>query len=126
MVQDAALACPRCSAALRPGAPWCTQCFLDVRPAPARAAPRPDPRPHLEGAQWPCTACGAVNPLSAVACDGCGAGFLDGAHASGTAPLALPVVGDLGRLSSAQRLALAAGTVVLVMLLTALLGLLTG
>lgn len=26
--------CPRCSAALRPGAPWCTLCYADLRPPP--------------------------------------------------------------------------------------------
>lgn len=137
---DLALACPRCAAALRPGAPWCTQCFLDVRPAPPRHRARlPDPEPGPEpgpaaaaapaepgGARWPCAACGARNPLAATSCDGCGAGFLDGVHAGAAGSLALPVVGDLTRLSPARRMALAAAVVVVVMLLTALLGLLTG
>lgn len=31
--------CPACSAALRPGAPWCTLCYADLR------APEPEPEP---------------------------------------------------------------------------------
>lgn len=26
--------CPHCRGAVRPGAPWCTQCWADLRPAP--------------------------------------------------------------------------------------------
>ena len=48
-------ACPRCGAGVRADAPWCTQCFLNLRtpepapPAPAPAVPAPpvavDPAP---------------------------------------------------------------------------------
>jgi hypothetical protein len=31
-------ACPSCGAALRPGAPWCTLCYTDLRPKPAPVA----------------------------------------------------------------------------------------
>jgi hypothetical protein len=34
--------CPACAAAIPIGAPWCTLCFADLRPAPV-AAPEPDP-----------------------------------------------------------------------------------
>ena len=36
----AASRCPACAAALRPGAPWCTLCYADLRPA-ADAEPEP-------------------------------------------------------------------------------------
>ena len=34
--------CPRCGAHSRPGAQWCTLCYADLRPAPARSR-RADP-----------------------------------------------------------------------------------
>lgn len=43
--------CPRCRARQRPGAPWCTQCYLDLRPEvtppklPRPAGPRAKARP---------------------------------------------------------------------------------
>lgn len=37
-------ACPRCGAGVRADAPWCTQCFLNLRtPSPAPPAPAPAP-----------------------------------------------------------------------------------
>ena len=36
-------ACPSCGAALRPGAPWCTLCYTDLRPKPDPVAPSPAP-----------------------------------------------------------------------------------
>lgn len=39
-----ASACPQCRATVRAGAPWCTQCYLDLRPAP---------EPELEPAAVP-------------------------------------------------------------------------
>jgi hypothetical protein len=37
--------CPACGAAVRPGDPWCTLCYADLRPAapPAVEVPVPDP-----------------------------------------------------------------------------------
>ena len=35
-------ACPACGAALRPGAPWCTLCYADLR-----TAPEPDHAPTI-------------------------------------------------------------------------------
>lgn len=143
--------CPSCAATLREGAPWCTLCFADLRPAPAPAAvelavpaaaayglPAPDPltdtvadlgTPQAAGAPdptWPCATCGAANGLTADVCAACGAGFLAGLRESEAPLLALPVVGDLGAMSRAQRLGLAAVLVLAVVVLTALLGLLTG
>jgi hypothetical protein len=31
--------CPQCNGAVRAGAPWCTQCWADLRPPPPAAAP---------------------------------------------------------------------------------------
>ncbi len=73
-------------------------------------------------ATWPCATCGAANGLDRSACDGCGAGFLAGLRSADEPLLVLPVVGDLGALSRGQRLALAAGVVLAVVLVTALLG----
>ena len=118
--------CPRCAAHLRPGAPWCTQCFLDLRAAPApdpvtAATPAPALEPY--DAYWPCDACGTRTALQDVACAGCGRPFL-GALQSEQPVVALPVVGDLTRMSGAQRIGLALAVVVAVMLLTAVLGVL--
>ncbi|MCU1692055.1 MAG: hypothetical protein JWM64_1146 [Frankiales bacterium] len=151
--------CPGCSAAVRPDAPWCTQCYADLRapapallpvqtpapavlsvqaPAPASSpaapvalrapAPAPSPAapvsPAAPGACWPCSTCGAANGLDRDTCAACGAGFLSALRATEEPLLVLPVVGDLGAMSRAQRLGLAAAVVVAVLLLTALLGLL--
>jgi len=82
--------------------------------APDRAAPAPD-----RDRGWPCAACGQDNPLSAVACTGCGQPFLAGLH-TGVPRLALPFVGDVGRLSRGQRV-VAAGAVLLLGVLLLLL-----
>lgn len=133
--------CPQCSAALRPGAPWCTQCYAPVgdpaagpaRPAavgvtvppvrtPAEQPPASRARQAavVEGAGWPCDACGAGNPLTEAACSSCGAPFL--ARARGARPaLVLPLLGDVSALRmlplAAVGLALA-----LALLLTAVVG----
>lgn len=132
------LRCAGCGAGLRAGAPWCTQCYAPVPALVTAPAPAPAPVPALVPAPvpalvpapapsgeptWPCSRCGTANPVAAAACTACGAGFLAGAH-DDEALLALPVVGDLGRFSRAQRLALAGGAALLLALLTALLGLL--
>lgn len=88
---------------------------LGLAPAPAEPAGEPT---------WPCATCGASNPLTADACGACGAGFLAGLREADGPLLELPVVGDLTRLSRAQRLMLALGVVLAVLALTAVLGLL--
>ena len=110
-------------------------------PPPARLAPIPAayagldldpltaPLDALTGrpapvASWPCATCGAANDLTHSACAGCGAGFLAGLREAEGPLLELPVVGDLGALSRAQRLGLAAGVVLAVIALVALLGVL--
>ncbi len=120
-------ACPRCSACLRPGAPWCTQCFLDLRaPAPPpEVPPAPAATPAVaapDGAPtWPCTACATPNALDDDACRACGLGFLGGLREGGPALLVLPVVGDLTALPRSRRLALAVAFVVAVLAVVALL-----
>lgn len=128
----AAGACPGCGASARPGAPWCTQCFADLSPAPVqhavqhavgvpvRAGGRQAGAP-CAGPSWPCTSCGAGNGYDAGACAACGAGFLAAAHAAAGPPV-LPVVRDLTRLRRWQRLALAGAAALALVLLTALLG----
>jgi hypothetical protein len=96
--------CPGCAAIVRPGSPWCTLCFTDLRPAPL-----PDPEPvgrHavavnplttplalLErstpadgvvadgdvaaGPGWPCMRCGEQVGIELDVCPACGAGFME-------------------------------------------------
>ena len=143
--------CPQCRGLVRPDAPWCTQCWTDLRPAPPEPEPSPEPAASLvpaptaapEGTAaapagglptgdrpvrrglggWPCTVCSAVNAIDLDTCTECGAGFLAGA--AGAEPgLVVPGIGDLTKVSRAQRLAMAGGIALLFMVLVALLGLL--
>jgi hypothetical protein len=42
--------CPACGASVAPGAPWCTLCYADLRPAPEPAPqPAPEPQPAMAG-----------------------------------------------------------------------------
>ncbi len=126
--------CSRCSAAVRAGAPWCTQCYLDLRvpvgvPAERPAAsgsgsPVPAPPDPGPGSGWPCGACGVRNALDADCCAGCGLGFLADLRLSDTPAVVLPLVGDLLRMGRGQRAAAALGLVLAAVLLTGLLGLL--
>jgi hypothetical protein len=134
--------CPHCRGAVRADAPWCTQCWADLRPAPAPdpapqpvpdPVPAPDPLTAAEAAPsaraaagWPCGTCGAVNGLDLDACADCGAGFLTALRASEPPLLALPGIGDVTQLGRGQRLGLAAGVALALVLLVALLALLTG
>ncbi len=118
-------ACPRCKARYRPDAPWCTQCYLDLRPA----APLPEvaervPAASVADRTWPCTGCGTANPWDLVACESCGLGFLAAVHSQTPPLLVLPVVGDLAALRPAIRVALAMTVIAVVVLLTFLLGVL--
>lgn len=147
--------CPKCSAAVRLGDPWCTLCYADLRP-PAPEPPPPPPPPAVPppydplsdplampspvtsapdplaapravaGPTWPCATCGAVNPMAHDTCDGCGSPFLSGLREQQGPLLELPVVGDITQLGRGQRFALAGGVVLTVILLTLLLGLLFG
>lgn len=72
---------------------------------------------------WPCSVCGAANPLGSDTCAGCGAGFLAALREEVPA-LVIPGLGDVGRLERTQRYALAAFVVVAFIGITVLLGLL--
>ena len=130
--------CPQCRGLVRQDAQWCTQCWTDLRPAPA---PPPEPEPVVAAVQpveaptaqrapqpggWPCSGCGASNPVELSSCAACGLGFLSGLKKTEPPLLVLPVVGDLAKLSRGQRLGAAGAVVLLVVLLTALVGLLFG
>lgn len=145
--------CPSCAATLRAGAPWCTLCYADLRPRP-EPEPEPEPVPAAPALAvpvvaayglpavdplatapagpaaapadpvWPCATCGVANPLTVSSCAACGAGFLAALRDSESPLLELPVVGDLGAMSRAQRLGLAFGAVLVVLALVLVLGLL--
>jgi hypothetical protein len=77
--------CPACAATVRQGAPWCTLCYADLRPAP-----EPDPEPDAEPDPEPVPAAApqlAVDPLTAPL----EALSLSGRHA--VPPADAPVVG---------------------------------
>jgi hypothetical protein len=76
-------------------------------PAVVSADPELDP---AEAVTWPCQRCGAAVALALDACPECGAGFLIGAVP--TPDLSVPLVGNLTRFSPGQRLLVAAGLAV--------------
>jgi hypothetical protein len=138
-VTAADLRCPHCRGAVRADAQWCTQCWADLRPAPEPAVVAPVPALPAPGQPvdattprsaglggWPCANCGATNGVELDACAACGSGFLAGLKRDEAPLLALPVVGDITRLSRGQRLGLAAAVVLLVALLVAVVSLLAG
>lgn len=147
--------CPACNAAVTASAQWCTLCYAVLRvpetvpaapAAPAASFPAaplhgvavqtelpPDPildAPVIKaapavGAQakgWPCFGCGAMVPIEDDACTQCGRPFLPSDEMPS---LALPGVGDLGRMDRGQRLFLsltAAGVVTGLIVLLAFIG----
>jgi hypothetical protein len=92
---------------------------VSVPGAPPAAAPRGVPAPAAPTAakpeaRWPCTLCGVSNPMSEDACTACGTGFL--ASVASTTPTHLPLVGDVQRMSQAQRIMVGAGVAVALIL----------
>ena len=85
---DVDLRCPNCGALVSADADWCGQCFRALRqplepdPAPAsdpdaemgsgtaRTVPAPAREPF-----WPCSVCGAENPIALDVCTVCGTPF---------------------------------------------------
>ena len=134
---SASARCPACRATLRPGAPWCTQCYAPI-PAPGAAAattsrpagvPGTAPRTPASdavpsAALWPCLACGERNALADARCASCGEGFLAALRQTEPPLLVLPVVGDLAALPPTRRLTVAVAVVLGFLVLTSLLGLL--
>ena len=120
---------------MRPGAPWCTQCYTPVGADAQRVAPEQQPTASCAGrvveppaappttGTWPCSACGQANDLVLTACGGCGTPFLAGAR-DARPTLVLPGVGDLLALTPVRRVGLAVGAVVAFVLITSLLALL--
>jgi hypothetical protein len=94
---------------------------LVLPPVPPAAAVVPEPSPAPEPTapvqaalqEWPCTSCGARNPLSMTICSVCGSAFL--AAAQTQVSLVVPGVGDLQHLSRGQRIAVAGGVLALVL-----------
>ena len=137
---DGGSRCPHCAGAVRPEAAWCTQCWADLRPTPEpvklATAPAAAFAPPVGGAQvpsvgrglggWPCSGCGTVNAVEVNACVACGTGFLAGLRQNEPPLLALPGIGDVTRLSRAQRLALAGAVVLVMVVLVVMLSLVTG
>jgi predicted amidophosphoribosyltransferase len=123
--------CARCSAAVRPGAPWCTQCYAPAGTtagtaagtAAATAVPQATAVVRTSTATWPCSACSQPNDLALPACEGCGTPFLSAVRA-GRPTAVLPVVGDVLALTPARRVGLALVTVLVLLLTTAVLALL--
>ena len=141
---ESATRCPHCRASVRPGAPWCTLCHADLRPPPppvqdpvrdpvpvldpltAPAAALGLPAPAATDPTWPCSTCGARNAIERDACASCGAGFLARLREAEGPLLEIPGVGDLTRMSRAQRTVLAFGVVLAFIVLTVLLSVLLG
>jgi hypothetical protein len=57
--------------------------------------------PEPEG-NWPCARCGIDVPLSEDSCPACGAGFLEGVGSGGM--MSVPLLGDVRRATSSQKL----------------------
>jgi len=97
-VHDDDRRCPSCGALVAPDATWCGQCYADLRVAepasPARdadAVEAPSPGGAVRpGPGWPCTVCGARNPLDLDACATCGTPFAALMRDAGAAPEVRP------------------------------------
>jgi hypothetical protein len=87
-VPDVDLRCPNCGALVTADAEWCGQCFASLRstpdPEPAPAEPSTAATPHpvppvrpgpTREPFWPCSVCGAENPIAFDACAVCGTPF---------------------------------------------------
>jgi hypothetical protein len=90
------------------------------------ADPVGSPTQPVAGPNWPCTACGTVNPIARDTCSACGLHFLAAVRAGDAPLLELPLVGDITRLSRGQRFALAGAVALAVIVLTLLIGLILG
>jgi hypothetical protein len=93
-MSDGERRCPTCGALVGAGVEWCGQCFADLRPPrddtavtalPSSGEATPGAsggvgatgRETSEGAWWPCSVCGARNPIELDACARCGTPFAD-------------------------------------------------
>jgi ribosomal protein L40E len=90
-VSDPERRCPNCGALVSADADWCGQCFFDLRPPPVPPPPPQSPA-EIAGAPaaspaatataadrsdafWPCSVCGARNPIALEICETCGTPF---------------------------------------------------
>jgi ribosomal protein L40E len=90
-VSDPERRCPNCGALVSADADWCGQCFFDLRPPPVPpppaqslaetpGAPAASPAATTTAedrsdAFWPCSVCGARNPIALEVCETCGTPF---------------------------------------------------
>jgi hypothetical protein len=89
---------------------------VDAPSDPAAEAP-------VDGPMWPCPTCGATVPMSLDFCNSCGAGFLAAARHGHS--LQVPFFGDIGKLTSGQRLTIGVITtlaLILVFVIVATIG----
>lgn len=77
-----------------------------------------------DGPSWPCSRCAAANGYERDTCRACGASFLAAVKDDEAPLLVLPGVGDLSRLGRPQRLLLALGVVLAVLVPLAVITLL--
>jgi ribosomal protein L40E len=77
--------CRSCGALVAADAQWCGQCFAPVREPEPIPEPIPEPAPSVattgtggkrRAPYWPCTVCGAENPLESELCGTCGTPFV--------------------------------------------------
>lgn len=138
LLDDLDARCPGCGAALQAAAPWCTQCYRELRPPdavpvagppvpvqPVAPGSTPDAGPTggaTAAPTWPCTSCGADNALDAGACSACGLAFLSDLRTGEPPLLVLPVVGDVAALGRTQRLVLATVVVAVLLVLALVAG----
>ena len=98
-----------------------TQPLVDFLPRAGAPLPATEPtEPAAAGTVWPCTACQAPNPLAEPVCSVCGQPFLAAIRTGGKPLLVLPLVGDVGALGRGQRIGLALGLVVALLIPLAL------
>ena len=80
--------CPNCGALVSEDAEWCGQCFASLREEPEPESVPVEPPPAVlppvatpadatsgEAPFWPCTVCGAQNPIALDVCATCGTPF---------------------------------------------------
>jgi hypothetical protein len=94
---------------------------LPTDPAAAPAAPV---APAAEEPMWPCPGCGTSVPMSLDHCNSCGAGFLAGASDGNT--VRVPLIGDVSKISSGQKLGLGIAVAIGLMLLILILATIGG
>jgi len=90
----------------------------------ARAGTQPVAPVLGDGLSWPCSRCAAANGYERDTCRACGASFLAAVKDDEAPLLVLPGVGDLSRLGRPQRLLLALGVVLAVLVPLAVITLL--